>query len=178
MRIRTQIGLVCLILPLTFMSTGSFAKDRHAADESDNGAVILGEAGESYPIVGSGGIKVTGGHHGMWASNMKRSTIEVDGSGIAAKSFSPVIETADFTASANAAYFVSQTSICTLPTAAGAAGQEIVVCNTGSGSKISYQAFNGQALMNGPAPDSSPYINSTTGKVDRFIADGTRWYRE
>jgi hypothetical protein len=81
----------------------------------------------------------------------------------------------DFTAAANGAYFVSNVAICTLPTAVGAAGQEIVVCNTNKSGTITYQTVLGEMLG---SDESGPVVNSIPGKVDRFISDGKGWYRE
>jgi len=164
--------LLCLVL-LAPLALGP----AHAGAPSDeNLAIILGEAGERYPIFGTGGIKVSGGHHGFWSSNMKRSSIEIDGSGISPQKFAPINESSDFTASANSAYFVSGTCICALPPARSMAGQEILVCNTNEGTTITYQTSIGDRLFGGSQLD--PTANSILGKVDRFISDGRNWYKE
>jgi hypothetical protein len=176
MRSGARTSVFCLIL-VAGLSTPVLAKDRSGSKpENENLAIIVGEAGEQYPLFGSGGIKVSGGHHGMFMSNMKRSAIQIDGSDIAAKSMAPFNETADFNSAAGCAYFVSQTSTCTLPSAIGVAGQEVVVCNTGSGTKISYQTSAGESIFAGN--EAAAYTNSTQGKVDRFLSDGKSWYRE
>ena len=73
--------LLCSILLASLASGPGQAK----APADENLAVIIGESGEQYPIYGAGGIRVSGGHHGIWMSNMKRSAIEIDGSGISAQ---------------------------------------------------------------------------------------------
>jgi len=160
---------------LTGLSIAAVAKKANSrADE--NVAVILGQAGEQYPIYGVGGIKVSGGHHGMWSSNMKSSGIQIDGSGVSAQKFMPVNVNTDFSAAPNGAYFVSNSAVCILSTAVGAAGQEIVVCNTTRNATITYQTVPGEILLVGD--QSGPVVNSSPGKVDRFISDGKGWYRE
>ncbi len=161
-------------LLLAYLSGIAIAK--HDRPEEENMAIIFGEASERYPIFGSGGIKVSGGHHGIFMSNTKSSAIQIDGSGISAQKYVPSYMQADFTAAPNGAFFVSNSAKCTMPPAAGAAGQEIVVCNTGSNVTITYQAANGE-----PLPGSGPsgkLENLTPGKVDRFLSDGKTWYRE
>lgn len=166
-------ALVVLLLPLSSALPG-LGSSPEPADE--NGALIMGEAGEKYPIYGTGGIKVTGGHHGMWMSNMKKSTIEIDGSGISAQRTLPANVNADFNASPNVAYFASQHSVCTLPAAASAPGQEVIVTNANDNTTITYQTSNGERLID--STHAGTIANSTFGKVDRFISDGRNWYRE
>jgi hypothetical protein len=162
---------------LTLVTVANPALSRTANTPADqNGAMILGEAGEQYAIYGTGGIRVTGGHHGFWASNMKHSPIEIDGTAISMQKLAANYESADFNASGHSAYFVSQTAVCTLPPAAAAAGEEIVVCNTNNNTTITYQVSNGDKLISGNQPATS--TNSTLGRVDRFISDGISWYRE
>jgi len=156
--------------------SGAAQAKSHPSSENENLAVVYGEAGERYPLVGTGGIKVTGGHHGLFMSNMKSSAIEIDGSGIAAQRYAPFTESSDFTAAPNSAYFVSHACVCTLPTAADVAGQEIVVCNASGGATIFYRSFNGEPLPG--STQAAQMTNSVSGKVDRFISDGTTWYRE
>jgi len=165
------------ILILAGVSIDAFAKHATAPAEEQNGAVILGLAGESYPIYGVGGIRVTGGHHGMFSSNMKSSQIEIDGSAIAAQKLIPANEISDFAAVSRGAYFVNRSSVCTLASAMGAAGEEIVVCNAGKDVTITYQTKNGESLF-GVEQLGVLIVNKTPGKVDRFISDGKSWYRE
>src|ERR1700722_17220461 len=115
----------CSILLSTLMvgvSIGAFAK--HAdGPHNENMAVIYGQTGQQYPIVGAGGIRVSGGH----MNNGTAATIQIDGSDLTIRKTTAFNETADFTALADCAYFVSQNAVCTLSTAADAAGEEIVV---------------------------------------------------
>jgi hypothetical protein len=175
MIVRPYIGSLFLSLLLVSVSSMALAKS-HDSHENENMALIYGDASERYPIVGTGGIRVSGGHHGIFASNMKSSSIEIDGSGIAAQRYAPSNESSDFTASPNCAYFVSHACVCTLPTASGVAGQEVVVCNTSGGATIFYKSFNGELLPGGTP--SGQITNSVAGRVDKFISDGTTWYRE
>jgi hypothetical protein len=160
---------------LVGLSMPTMAKTARSGND-ENSAVILGETGEKYPIYGVGGIMVTGGHHGFWASNMKSSAIQIDGSAISAQKFAPVSVSTDFSAAANGAYFVSEASVCTLPTAAGVAGQELLVCNTSKNAHITYQTVAGEILHAGD--QSGTVVNLPPGKVDKFISDGQSWYRE
>lgn len=168
----------CILLStlLVGVSIGAIAKHA-AAPEDQNMALIVGEAGERYPIIGAGGIRVSGGHHGIFMSNVKSSTIQIDGSELSIRKMIPFNETADFTASANCAYFVAQNAVCTLATAADVGGQEIVVCNAGNGVTVTYQTTNGETLIGGEKLGVLT-ANKTPGKVDRFISDGKSWYRE
>src|SRR5438445_498489 len=140
----TSIGMLLSILMLGGVSIDALAKHATVPPEEQNGAVILGLAGESYPLYGVGGIRVTGGHHGMFSSNMKSSQIEIDGSAIAAQKLIPANEISDFAAVPGGAYFVSKSSVCTLASSMTAAGEEIVVCNTGKDVTITYQTTNGE----------------------------------
>jgi hypothetical protein len=161
---------------LAGVSIGALAKKNSPAND-ENVAVILGEAGESYPIYGVGGIVVRGGHHGFFATNMKSSRIEIDGSAIVPQKLIPMFETADFTAAPDGAYFVRQSSVCTLPTAGGALGQEIMICNAGGGVTVTYQTANGESLF-GVEQLGALLVNKTQGQVDRIISDGKAWYKE
>jgi len=173
MKVRSKIRLMLPAMLVALLSIAALAK--HESNVNDeNVALVLGNAGEQYPIFGSGGIRVTGGHHGFWSSNVKTSAIQIDGSGVSAQNFNPVSENADFTALPNCAYFVSQTCVCTLSTAVGSGGREIVVCNAGKGTTITYKTDNGATFGGGIEVTS----NSSAGKVDRFIADGKSWYKE
>jgi len=137
---------------------------------------VLGMAGEQYPIYGAGGIKVTGGHHGFFSSNMKSSAIEIDGSGISAHKFAPVNVTSDFTAMAGGAYFVSGNCVCNLGPATGNAGQEVAICNAAKSTTITYANLPGEFVYG--VDQSATVTNSNQGKVDKFISDGKGWFRE
>jgi hypothetical protein len=175
MKAKSHLCLLFVTVLFAGLSIAALAKHTSSSDD-ENSAIVLGEAGEQYRIFGVGGIRVSGGHHGWFASNMKSSAIQIDGSGVATQRFVPVNVDADFSAAATGSYFVSNTCVCTLPTAAGAAGQEIVVCNSGKNATITYQSFQGETLNGGNQP--APVVNSSPGKVDRFISDGKSWYRE
>jgi len=164
-------------LLLAGVSVGALAKHAEVSPQDQNGALIIGEAGESYPIYGVGGIRVSGGHHGMFMSNMKKSQIEIDGSAISANKLIPSNQTSDFAAVSRSAYFVSHSAVCTLTSAANAAGEEIVVCNAGKDVTITYQTIVGESLIGGEQLGLL-IVNNKPGKVDRFISDGKSWYRE
>jgi len=168
-RAKSQLSLILSAAFLTSCLTAALGKQVDFSNV-ENMALVLGQAGERYPIYGVGGIRVSGGHRGMWASNMKSSAIQIDGSGISAQKFEPFNVSTDFVAAANGAYFVSSDCICTLSTATVAAGQEIVVCNTNGNARITYRTVLGETLIG--SDQSGP------GSVDRFISDGKRWYRE
>jgi len=129
-------------------------------------------------LYGSGGIKVT---NQLIPDRIDRYSVCIDGSPIGSGSGTggqslglkaSNIE-GDFNASASSAYFVSRSANCTLPTATGVAGKEIVVSNKGG--KITYTTTSGETISGNP---SGALTNSTPYKVDRFISDGKNWYRE
>ena len=173
----TPVGFLFAILVIGGVSLNALAKHATVAPQDQNGALIIGEAGESYPIYGVGGIRVSGGHHGMFMSNMKNSQIEIDGSAITAQKLIPSTQISDFAAVTRSAYFVSHSAVCTLTSAANAAGEEIVVCNAGKDVTITYQTIVGESLIGGEQLGVLT-VNKTPGKVDRFISDGKSWYHE
>jgi hypothetical protein len=175
---KTKLWLCFLLSNLIFAgnSTAALAKHTDPA-QNENRAVIIGEAGESYPIYGTGGIRVTGGHHGMFASNMKSSQIEIDGSGITPQKTMAVSVNEDFTAAASGAYFVSNTCVCTLSSAVGVAGQELIICNAAKGVTVTYQTLNSETLI-GAKQLGLLLVNNSYGQVDKFISDGKSWFRE
>jgi hypothetical protein len=172
-------SLSMALIVLSFILSSIMTADNRAEAEkkaaNDNDAVIFGDAGERYPITGTGGIKVTGGHKGIFESNWKTSSIEIDGSGVTAHNFTATNETGDFTAAANGAFFVDQSATCTLSPADAAAGQELIVCNATAGGTVTYKAAAGETLGGSV---NATLVNSTAGKVDRFISDGKSWYHE
>src|SRR5277367_1423914 len=115
---RINIYLFALALCLVCLSMAAIAKHNDNPEEQ-NMAVVFGEAGERYPIFGAGGIRVSGGHHGMFMSNTKSSAIQIDGSGISAQKYLPSYVQTDFSAAPNSAFFVSHSAICTMPSAIG-----------------------------------------------------------
>jgi hypothetical protein len=165
---------ILLLLALVPLAGALPGVGRDSQPDDENGALIIGEAGERYPVYGTGGIKVTGGHHGMMMSNMKRSSIEIDGSLISVQRFASHNESADFNAVANSAHFVSNAAVCTFPPASSAPGQEIIVCNTNN-TTITYKTSGEDKLIAGPREMNA---NATFGKVDRFISDGRNWFHE
>lgn len=173
----TPAGVLLSILIFGGVSLGAVAKHAAVSPEDQNGALIIGEAGEAYPIYGVGGIRVSGGHHGMFMSNMKKSQIEIDGSAISAQKMIPSNQISDFAAVSRSAYFVTHSAVCTLTSAANAAGEEIVVCNAGKDVTITYQTVVGESLIGGEQLGVL-IVNNKPGKVDRFISDGKSWYRE
>jgi len=170
------VGATLVSLMLVSVGTSAMAKSSKAETEEQNYALMLGEAGEKYPVVGTGGIKVTGGHHGMWTSNIKTSAIQIDGSGISAQHYAPFTKSADFAASPNCAYFVDTSCVCTLPPAENCAGAEIVVGNDGASATVLYRSFDGSSLPG--AQNGIEMSNSVKGKVDKFISDGNTWLKE
>jgi hypothetical protein len=175
---KTKLWLCFLLSNFMFAAHTPAALAKHADPaQSENMAVIIGNTGESYPIYGTGGIRVTGGHHGMFTSNMKTSQIEIDGSGITPQKTMAVNTNEDFAAAAGGAYFVANTCVCTLSSATGVAGQEIVICNTAKGATVTYQTTNGEALV-GAKPLGLLLVNNSYGQVDKFISDGKSWFRE
>jgi hypothetical protein len=87
----------------------------------------------------------------------------------------PTNVASDFAAAPGRAYFVSAPATCSLPPAASAAGKEILVCNKTLGGLITYTTSGGETISGQP---SGTYANATRYRVDRFISDGSNWYRE
>src|SRR5271168_1052055 len=99
MRSAMCVCLLFLAIVISGACMGAPAKKAGSdkSKEPENMAVIFGDASEQYPIVGTGGIKVTGGHHGWFASSGKSSTVWIDGSSVSAQRFLATHENADFT---------------------------------------------------------------------------------
>jgi hypothetical protein len=176
MKMKFWLCLLLSNLTLAYIPTMALAKHADSV-QSENMAVIIGNTGEQYPIFGTGGIRVSGGHHGMFTSNMKTSQIEIDGSGITAQKTTAFSENEDFTAAAGGAYFVYSACVCTLSNAAGAAGQEIIICNAEKGVTVTYQTLFDQRLI-GAKQLGKLLVNNTYGEVDKFISDGRSWFKE
>ncbi|MDR3615412.1 MAG: hypothetical protein P4L53_17770 [Candidatus Obscuribacterales bacterium] len=175
---KTKLWLCFLLSNLIFAGNSTAALAKHADPaQSENMAVIIGNTGEQYPIYGTGGIRVTGGHHGMFTSNMKTSQIEIDGSGITPQKTMAVSINEDFTAAPGGAYFVSNPCVCTLSSAVGVAGQEITICNAAKGVTVTYQTLNGETLI-GAKQLGLLLVNNSYGQVDKYISDGKSWFRE
>jgi hypothetical protein len=172
-----------LIAAAVFAVEPAQAKKDQSKSEAEEipTASIYGMTGERYELYGTGGITVDESPRpGFIHSNMKSYRIRIDGSGTngadaaASAIFAPTPVDTDFIAAANGAYFVSHTATCALPTAAGVAGKEIIVCNTGDGT-ITYSTRFGETMS---GYQTLALRNSTPGHVDRFISDGKNWYKE
>jgi len=98
----------------------------------------------------------------------------VDGSAIAG-GFGAEHPSSDFAAAVGKVYFVSTPATCLLPSAAQAAGKEIAVCNTGFSGSTTYTTTDGQTIS---GQTSGSMSNSTPYKTDRFISDGSNWFKE
>jgi len=82
----------------------------------------------------------------------------------------------DFSAAAGCTYFVAKTATCTMPSAAGVAGQEILVWNAcPAGGVVTYNTTQGQTIS-GSA--SGSLFNASVYKLNRFMSDGVNWYLE
>jgi hypothetical protein len=103
--------------------------------------------------------------------------VTIDGSGIAPASMSAIKVDHDFKAVPGAAYFASKTATCTFPSAVDAVGKEILVGNApqGGDAVVTYNTVAGQ-LISGKA--SGALSNGTAYKLDRFMSDGSNWYRQ
>jgi hypothetical protein len=141
---------------------------------SEDVAEIRG-ADLNYRIRGTGGIKVSMPRKLGWIVTAGDTyDINVDGSAIAG-GFGAEHPSSDFAASVSKAYFLSTPATCLLPSAAQAAGKEVVICNTGASGAITYTTTDGQTIS-GQA--SGSVSNSTPYKIDRFISDGSNWFKE
>jgi len=128
-------------------------------------ARISGTGGIKVNTVLTGGGKFTFGHY----------EVSIDGSGISS-GISSVNVDHDFNAAVGTTYFVSKPALCTLPSAANAAGKEVLVWNAcPAGGIISYGSIAGQLISGKP---SSTLSNSIPYKLDRFMSDGSNWFQE
>jgi hypothetical protein len=185
MRIKFLCSLFCCAGILAILSLTAIAKQQRPAvpygnNQFDWFAEVPWQPGGNdvvrshIELIGAGGIKVKAVHDDGGAVN---GTYEVfvDGSGIAAPAVTAIKVDADFQASANCAYFVSRTATCTLPSAIGLAGKEILVWNAAPSSSVKYNTTLDQKISgsaSGALSNSSPY------KLDRFMSDGSDWFRE
>jgi hypothetical protein len=99
----------------------------------------------------------------------------IDGSGMVPSAVSAVKVNGDFNASVNCAYFVSRSATCTLSSAAEVAGKEILVWNASPSGLIKYATMLDQTISGSAA---SAVTNSSPYKLDRFMSDGSNWFRE
>ncbi len=127
-------------------------------------------------VFGTGGIKVSTVLTGGGRFTLGHYEVGIDGSGISSGGISSVNVDHDFNAAVSTAYFVSKPATCTLPSAVNVAGKEVLVWNAcPSGGNISYGSSAGQ-LVSSKLP--ATLSNSTPYKLDRFMSDGSNWYKE
>ena len=127
-------------------------------------------------LSGTGGIKVNTVLTGGGKFTLGHYEVGIDGSGISSGGISAVSVDHDFNAAVGTAYFVSKPAICTLPSAVNVAGREVLVWNAcPSGGIVSYGTSAGQ-LISGKQP--ATLSNSAPYRLDRFMSDGTNWYKE
>jgi hypothetical protein len=156
-----------------FPGLGSFEKSKHPG--SDQMAEILG-SDLRYHIFGTGGIKVSMPRlPGRMITAGDVYEVYIDGSALSNGGLTAEAAASDFEASAGKAYFVSAPASCLLPSAAQAAGKEILVCNKIAAGSITYITTSGQTIS-GHA--SGTVTNNTPYKIDRLISDGYNWYKE
>ncbi len=134
-------------------------------------------------LVGSGGIKINAIQtaHDRYQISVDGSAINANsGTGASASTASshPAAITGrinrDFVAAVDDTYFVTRTATCTLPSAVGAAGKEILVWNAcPSGGTVTYQTTQSQTISGAVSR-----TNDTKYKLDRFMSDGENWYLE
>jgi hypothetical protein len=185
MRIKFLCSLLCCAGILAILSLTALAKQqRPAVPYGNNQFDWFAEVptkpggndvvGSHIELIGAGGIKINAMHDNGGAVS---GTYEVfvDGSGIAPPAVTAVKVDADFQASANSSYFVSRSATCTLPSAIGLAGKEILVWNAAPSTLVRYNTTLDQKISgsaSGALTNSSPY------KLDRFMSDGSDWFRE
>jgi hypothetical protein len=127
-------------------------------------------------LSGTGGIKVNTQYTGGTRFTIGHYEVTIDGSGIAPAGMSATKVDHDFNAVPGTAYFVSKSATCTFPSAVDAVGKEILVCHASpNGDSITYNTVAGQ-LISGKA--SGALSNTAAYKLDRFISDGSNWYKE
>jgi hypothetical protein len=127
-------------------------------------------------LAGTGGIKVNAQLVGATRFRQGSYEVSIDGSGLSNAGMNAVNIDSDFDAAVSNIYFVSKTATCTLPSAAGIAGKEVLVWNAASGGgTITYATVSGQ-LISGNA--TGTLSNSTPYKLDRFMSNGSNWYKE
>jgi hypothetical protein len=130
-----------------------------------------------YRFIGLGGINVSMPHApGNYVKANDIYEIYIDGTGVGSSAaFKPESVASDFTATASSAYFVSATANCLLPSAQDFAGKEVLVCNKSATATIAYSTTAGQTIS-GQA--SGTLTNANQYQTDRFVSDGTNWYKE
>jgi hypothetical protein len=127
-------------------------------------------------LSGTGGIKVNTVLTGGSKFRMGHYEVTIDGSGIASGGSSTARVDHDFDATASTTYFVARSAVCTLPSAANCAGKEVFVWNAcPTGGVVTYATSPSQ-LISGKQP--SNFMNTTSYKLDRFMSDGSNWYKE
>jgi hypothetical protein len=125
---------------------------------------------------GTGGIKIHSQLVGGTRFTYGHYEVTIDGSGISQGGMNAVNIDHDFSATTGAAYFVSKPATCTLPSAIDLAGKEILVWNAiTSGGAVTYNTTDNQPIS-GSA--SGSLVNATPYKLDRFMSNGTNWFKE
>ena len=129
-------------------------------------------------------LPVTSGGTGLSTIGSNGTYIGVSGGALAYLSFpSPVYftyssKTSSFTASAQNAYGVSTAGgavVCTLPTAVGIDGQEIVVSLRTAGNNLTFNTTSSQTI-DGQA--SGAIVTGVRYNTYRFMSDGANWVME
>ncbi|HEY9719516.1 MAG TPA: hypothetical protein V6C69_18705 [Trichormus sp.] len=127
-------------------------------------------------ISGTGGIKIHSQLVGGTKFTYGHYEVTIDGSGISQAGMNTVNTDHDFNAIAGTLYFVSKPAICTLPSAADLAGKEILIWNAiAGGGAVTYDTTDNQTIS-GSA--SGSVMNSTPYKLDRFMSNGSNWFKE
>jgi len=114
----------------------------------------------------TGGSRFTLGHY----------EVGIDGSGISSGSIGSINVDHDFNAAVSTAYFVSKPATCTLPSAVNVAGKEVLVWNACPSEGIISYGTSAEQLISGKQP--ATLSNSTPYRLDRFMSDGSNWYKE
>jgi hypothetical protein len=125
---------------------------------------------------GTGGIKIhsqlVGGSRFVYG----HYEVTIDGSGLSQGGMNAVNIDHDFNALAGTAYFVSKSATCTLPSAIDLAGKEILVWNAiTSGGAVIFNTTDNQTISGNA---SGSLLNTTPYRLDRFMSNGSNWFKE
>jgi len=132
-----------------------------------SGQLLIGTSGGGYSVA-----NLTAGSNVTITNSSGGITVAASaGTG----GFTYSSKSSSFTAAVGNSYEVTATATCTLPTASGNSGQEILVWLNASSSTLTFDTTSSQT-MSGIA--SGSLTTSTNYDLYRFISDGSNWIIE
>jgi hypothetical protein len=133
-----------------------------------SGQLLIGTSGGGYTpanLTAGSNVTITNSSGGI--------TIASSGSGGGGFTFSS--QSSSFTAATSYCYEVTATATCTLPTAVGNSGKEIMVWLNATSSTLTFDTTSSQT-MSGIA--SGSLTTSTQYDLYRFVSNGSNWIIE